>query len=62
MRWMVSNAVAKLVSDREFVVRKPSPQSPLKIDGVDAMMWAVSAWQRRGETSSVYDSQGITVL
>lgn len=58
-RWMASNAVAKLVNDREFLIRKPSPQSPLKIDGMDALAWAIFGWLRRDEGHS--DFSGLMV-
>jgi phage terminase large subunit-like protein len=44
LKWMASNAVVFRGVDDSILPKKESPESPNKIDGIDAILQASSAW------------------
>jgi len=66
LRWMASNATARWDDNNNVRLQKPHGNSPLKVDGISAMVNAVSAWisdvggEIEGE--SVYETRGLAVI
>jgi phage terminase large subunit-like protein len=48
LTWMASNAVVERRADQSLLPKKPTPNSPNKIDGIDALVLAVSEWLASG--------------
>jgi phage terminase large subunit-like protein len=47
LRWMASNVVVTRGIDDSIVPKKDHPDSPLKIDGIDALVSAIGGWLRQ---------------
>lgn len=54
LRWMASNAVVRRGADDTLLPQKDGPNSPNKIDGIDAILQALSAWLTPGERPKEY--------
>jgi phage terminase large subunit-like protein len=60
LAWMVSNTVVK--TDPAFNLKPDKERSTEKIDGVVAMIMAISRAMLKNDTTSIYESRGIVVL
>jgi phage terminase large subunit-like protein len=54
LRWQVSNAVVTRGVDDTLLPKKDNPDSPHKIDGIDAILQALSAWLTPAERPREY--------
>ena len=46
LRWQASNVVVSRRTDDSLLPKKDHAESPNKIDGIDALLWAISGWLR----------------
>jgi len=60
LAWMVSNVVCHLDNKDNIYPRKERPEN--KIDGVVALIMALSRAIAHEETTSVYETRGLVVL
>lgn len=58
LKWMASNVVVTRRVDDTILPKKESADSPNKIDGIDAILQAMSAIDRQSTGTSVYESRG----
>jgi phage terminase large subunit-like protein len=50
LRWQASNVVVMRGVDDSLVPKKEHAISPLKIDAIDALLWAIGGWLRTAQT------------
>lgn len=66
MRSMIDNAVVERRVDKSILPKKPSPMSPLKIDGVDATITALAGMLSiappGGGSASIYEKRDLVVV
>ena len=60
MRWMMSNVAIE--SDAAANIKLSKKKSTEKIDGIVALVMALARSAESGNTGSIYDSEGITIL
>lgn len=65
LKWAASNAVVTRRIDDSLLPKKESPESPNKIDPIDALLQGIGAWLRGATTdsgTSVYESRGLSTV
>ena len=60
LRWMMSNVAIE--SDAADNIKISKKRSTEKVDGVVALVMALARASQSGDTGSVYDNEGITIL
>ena len=60
MRWMMSNV--SIESDSSLNIKISKKRSTEKVDGIVALVMALARASESGDTGSVYDNEGITIL
>jgi len=51
LKWMASNCTVTRRIDDSILPKKESPESPNKIDGIDALLEAMGAWLRKPQAT-----------
>jgi phage terminase large subunit-like protein len=57
LKWQASNVVVSRRIDDSLIPKKETPESPNKIDGIDALLLAIGGWLRMQATAPRYDMQ-----